>query len=148
MPARLDNPNDGLSPTIELCDGVEGVFRQEWTAVQRSARTALSPVAIQVAGVLRGTRAEGDDRVQPRAGLVVGLDAIDVAGDQLFGRDRTGGHGFLQLGDALLGDVERTAALCPRVPQHRANCRQGRARDSQKRPSFHEQNDRTQEGRA
>src|SRR3712207_8618248 len=39
--------------------------------------------------------------------LVVGSDALEVRVDQVHGRDLAGGHGRLQLGDALLGDVER-----------------------------------------
>ena len=57
---------------------IEVVFEQDRDAVQRPARTTFAPLAIQLTGVGGGAGVDGDHRVQPRSGLVVGLYARDV----------------------------------------------------------------------
>ena len=85
---------------------VEVVLQQHRDPVQRSARSACLALRVECTRRGRGIWIEEDDGVQPRARLVVGVDALGVHPHQLLRRHLPRGHRRLQLADALLGDVE------------------------------------------
>ena len=83
------------------------VLDEDRNAVQRSARAPRRALGVERVGRLARARIDGDDRVQRRPLLVVGVDARQIEVDELPRRHLSRLHRALQLLDRLLRHVER-----------------------------------------
>ncbi len=68
-------------------------------AVQRPRQARLGEAAVQLVSVLRRAGIDGDDGVDRRPVLVVGIDAADVSVHQPPARQTPGAHSVVDLGD-------------------------------------------------
>ena len=134
--ARGDNSSQRERPARRRhVSGFEVVFEQNGNAVQRTTDPSRLPLLIEGACRRGGIRVDGDDRVQPGPGLVVRGDASEIEFDELLGCDLSGGHGRLQIPNALLADVERLDGLRPPARAGHAEANEGGTRCLNELPS-------------
>ena len=74
---------------------------------QRTDRARALVGGVERVGFLEGLRVDGDDRVDLRAVLVVGLDAIEVGTDERVGGEPPGLELGVDVLDGRLDDLER-----------------------------------------
>ena len=75
-------------------------------------RTLPRPAfGVERVGLGQGLRVDLDDRVQPRARVVDGRDAVQIGLGQRVRRERAGGHAVARLGGGQLDDVGRSPTV-------------------------------------
>ncbi len=88
-------------------DHVVVVLHNHRDTVERTSGAGVGSLAVELFCFTERSVIERDHGVQRRSALVEGLDSRQVLLDQLAGRDTTGVHGALQLGNGLLQDIKR-----------------------------------------
>jgi hypothetical protein len=87
---------------------VDQVFQDDGNTVERGARALGFALGVERARFVQGVWIQGDDGVYLGAGFVVGLDALEVEAEELFGGERTGVEGRVDVGDGGGGEFKRT----------------------------------------
>jgi hypothetical protein len=105
--------------TVKASCGGGGVSA---SAAQQRARPGLLPLRVERARDLERLRVEQQYRIQLRPLLVVGLDSLEIDGDELLGRQARG-VGLLQVEDRRGLEVELAGVGAPRRSD--GNCDDG-----------------------
>ena len=86
---------------------VDVVLQDNGDAVQRGAWTVRSPLRVERAGLFPGAGIQGDDGVEFRSGLVIGLDASEVQPNQQLRSQRASVERPVQFLDARRRHIDR-----------------------------------------